>query len=662
MSGLEEAFQWLAPDEPSLASRILAVVLALVVLVLGILVHRSTTFPGPLSTAERRAALLPRSRRLGALGIYWATAITWMAALAMLVLAPRRPALLLLESRAQRDVLMVEEMMCAKDGFGHPETPFRALDRGQGAFDLRPIVDDVVRRCGQSCATYRGTPEEREALAALVREAVLSVAPRRSSSGDPTSPPAPLPDGDPSMKVDRWVLETIEVSVIQLEMVRLNAREVRVLPGASFESRSSWDVARTFLGRPGTSFRLCGRAADRLPDRPVVTRLAQAHWSADGQITGWALVEGRFPPGAAEETIPLSLQLWGAVTPGPVPAADAALTLVVKADGFTSRLARVCLGSRCDGPDGKGKAVDLEEIRAIAVARGAAVRLRAPRRGSGPDVWAPVRLAVPDDRPPDLVVSGTRPEWLRLFYDAGTAPRFAALRAELDAMGLRVPRLVHRSGELRAPMMLVSVDWLVIAVDVNAARRGAGAAGAMASAKASGVGRVRRPVALGPMTVFSLSDLPVSPVLRAAGDLETLATVRGDDTPLSEGTGVEQPVVLEGADATGRPFLVIGAAGLDGALVPGSARYEPTTAWALVRLISWAAQRVRDGASGAPPEFRIDQRGASATATPLMTPSDAMDAARLELRPWDAWWVAALCVCLLVASVTALRRAPAMTR
>lgn len=662
MNAVSEGLRWLAPSEPSVTARVLALALAGAVLVVGILVHRSTTFPGPLSVAERRAARTSKVRRLGALMVYRTTAIIWVVSLIFLALSPRRPVLLMLASRAQVEPLLEAETLCAADGPERPAGAFRDLAGGAPALDLGLLVDAIVSRCGAACENFGSTAQEQRSLAELVRTTVLDT--RLSPVGDPSGISSGLDEnGVPRFpRVQRTVLETIEVSVLQLALARFNAREVRILPGNSYESRANWDISRTFLSRAETPVRLCGQAGLGLPPEPVVTRFAEAQWTAAGQISGWALIEGRFADHAAEHRISLTVEPWGATVPGADPMPTAKLTLRVAADALTSRIVRLCFGNGCgDAPaPAPVLAEQLSVVRKTAVTRGAAVRLHADGSVSGLDVWAPVRLLLVGDNPPDLIVDGGVPaRWRQLFEDVAMAPRHAAFRAELAGMGLQVPRLVSSSSDARAPVLVASSHWLAISVDATAARRSAAVAGAGAPAPRSRPGRVRPSSALGPATVFSLTDLPVTPALGTEQrPLGQVATVESATPGEGERVGtVEQAALLrEGQHEAGKPFFVLGMEQVTEALSPLSSRYEPVTALALVRAIAWCAQTVRDGASGGAGRMSAQHDPISHFTTPLMTPADAHDVAREGTKRADATLLSALGLSLLVTVFTTLRR------
>jgi hypothetical protein len=226
-------------------------------------------------------------------------------------------------------------------------------------------------------------------------------------------------------------------------------------------------------------------------------------------------------------------------------------------------------------------------------------------------------------------------------------------------MGLQLPRLVSSSRDPRAPVLIASSHWLAISVDAGAARTSAAEAGAGAPASRSEPGRVRPSSALGPATVFSLTDLSVTPMLGTEQrPLGLLATVESATHPEDRRVDtVERAALLRaGQHGAGKPFFVLGMEQVTEALSPSSARYEPVTALALVRAIAWCAQMVRDGAFVNAGRMSAQRDPISHLATPLMTPADADDVAREATKRLDATLLSALGLSLLATVFTTLRR------
>ena len=243
-----------------------------------------------------------------------------------------------------------------------------------------------------------------------------------------------------------------------------------MLAGTSFESRASWEVAGALLGGNGKPFRLCGIGASHAPGGPAMTRLAQASWTPRQTLVAWALVDGRFASGASAAELDLTLEGWGATKTGPAPA-PLQLRVTVPRDDLSGRLIELCFGTGCPRDSGLSQA--LGHLVASARVVGAAIRLRADRTSSGTDVWSPVR---DDSRPSalELVVDrALQQKWAPLFDRLRSAEEHEAFRAELDSMGLQVPRLVLSGSAVRTAVAGTGPDWIAIGVDDAATHRAA---------------------------------------------------------------------------------------------------------------------------------------------------------------------------------------------
>ena len=79
---------------------------------------------------------------------------------------------------------------------------------------------------------------------------------------------------------------------------------------------------------------------------------------------------------------------------------------------------------------------------------------------------------------------------------------------------------------------------------------------------------------------------------------------------------------------------------------------------ALVRVLAWAAQRVRDGAVGSPSRLSAQREPGSTLARPLITASEVQEATRVGLRPFDGVLLLAIGLCLSFSAVVLVRRTP----
>lgn len=621
-------WQWIAGWEltPISASQTWQMVIWMTVVALvvgGVLAHLPRVFPGAVSRAER-AARGHWVGRLAGLCLLLAALAAGVAVTA-LVMPPRHPVVLVLHSRVRTAAW--------------PTLTNTAAAGTYPVYDLAPVVNRVLQECirrgGASWVT--GGRAEREQLREALLASVFSVSERWLPPGDnPTPPLEPVP-------LPRWVVESVEVSIVQLAAARFRLRAVLVAAAPAHGETGSWPLAAVLLRSQGVPVE-CIRADTSATGGLTVERIASATLKPIGgayELSFYAIVAGMIEA-TAQHVVPFLLRAEGEDV-------LAKMTISVLADGHRRRM--IPFTTRVQLP-----VKTAEKPLYLADAAGAVVtRVQI--------VTAPPQVTLHLADPAKATL------WKQAFALVG-APEyrtaFQPLRDDLQAQQTPLPAL---DGTPAGPTLVTVNRFLVVAASAQAAR---------AAASRYETTRMPRPepvVGTIPVTAlrgvrstlpapatFSWRNLPLRPAeadvareeLPLAEGFEPLVWADRLNTPLSQGRRTAGrdiwPVVSIGRVDGGR-FVVIDPDAPAEHLLPPIAgdqdrTYEPAIFLSLLYTVAWAAHFVAD-ASTLPLAADAAMAGADQSdqeqlVGPAVRAEDISSAVAVEQFWWDRLGAAGL--------------------
>jgi hypothetical protein len=578
------------------------VVAALVALLAGcVLAHWPVRFPGPLTEGERARARRPVGRRWAESALLPLLALAATLGVACLVAPFERPLELRLWSRART--------------LSDPAPELNRPDPTGRACDLGPVVDGVLAECAKAGARdwREGSQKQRADLGDLLRKHAFRTPPAPLGPSGPTAQHAVLP---------RWVVESVETSVVLMAIRRHNVVGVEVAPGPARGATEGWPLAASIM----TSDAVPVRCVDRIETGagPFIQNLFGATLDrATDTLRFWALVEGRFPPGAGGQELSVILSS---------PQGWLERTFTVPRDDLARRIQSVTLSGLAGLAPAPLHLGDAAGRRRTAVAEGGV-------------------------QPPRLrnVSPAPAPGWRAGFelLNAQATATFAEFHGELTAFGIPLPEYVSGAADA---FLLEGEGVVIVARSPECARdaqkllksptfaRRPYAAGTATAADRVEVTKFR------PATVFSPLAVPV-PVVPAGG----LPVANLDPRGVANRVGGSAGSNRSWADPTGRPLVLAGRIGdkrfvvidLDvsaAGLLPTStapagfgieAGYDPGTFQALMQTVAWSARYVvaeEEAAAQAVPDRPDLSAGFTA---PVVGERDLQEVVAARRLPWD---------------------------
>jgi hypothetical protein len=595
---IADSFHWITPVG---WQRALVVAALLALLVGGGLAHRPFWFPGPLTEEERARARRPAWRRWAESALLPLLAVAAALGIACLVAPFEQPQELRLWSRART--------------MSDPAPQLVQPDPHGRARDLGPVVDEVLAACAEARANewLEGSPKQRADLGEILRKHVFR------------TPPAPLGPSGPSARhseLPRWVVESVETSVVLMALRRNNVVAVTVAPGPARGETEGWPLGASVMTTEAVPV-LC---VDRIETGagPFIQNLFGATLDrTTDTLRFWALVEGRFPPGASGQELRVIVSSQ---------TSRLERTFIVPRDDLTRRIQSVSLS----GLSGLGTAPvylsDTVGRRRTAVAEGGV-------------------------QPPRLrnVSPAPAPGWKASFelLKGPGASVFAEFHAELANFGIPLPEYVGGSADAfllegegvvivaRSPECAHNAQQLL--KTTTFARRPYATAAPAASDRVE-VTKFR------PATVFSPLAMPV-PVASAGALPSASLDARGVANRVGGPAGssrvwadpVGRPLVLAGRIGDDRFVLIdldVSAAGLlPTATTSGGfgieAGYDPGTFLSLMQTVAWSARYViaeEEATAQAVPDRPDLSAGFTA---PVVGERDLQDVVAARRLPWD---------------------------